>query len=89
MVEYTIAWTARAARDMDGLDEKVAGAVIDLVYGPLVADPTRVGHRLRFELEGHYSARRGGWRLIYRVDEARRVVYLERVGHRSDIYRQR
>ncbi|HUP69388.1 MAG TPA: type II toxin-antitoxin system RelE/ParE family toxin [Acidimicrobiales bacterium] len=89
MDKYTVSWSARAARDMDRLDHKVAGAVIDLVYGALAIDPTRVGHRLRFELEGHYSARRGGWRLIYRVDEKKQLVHIERVGHRSDIYRRR
>lgn len=71
------------------MDDKVVGAVIDLVYGSLAANPARQGHRLRFELEGHYSARRGGWRVIYRVDEAARVVCIEQVGHRSDIYRLR
>jgi mRNA interferase RelE/StbE len=43
-------------------------AVWQFVSGPLLDNPHRVGKGLRYELEGYYSARRGQYRVIYRID---------------------
>lgn len=57
------------------------------MYGPLAEEPWRVGHPLRFELAGLHSARRGDYRIIYRVDEAEHAVLVEVIRHRADAYR--
>ena len=41
------------------------------------------------ELDGYYSARRGAYRVIYRIDETARIVHVVRVDHRADVYRTR
>ena len=69
------------------LSESVAAAVIELVTGPLLDNPRRVGVELRNELEGLWSARRGTYRVLYRIDEKNREVVILRVGHRRDVYR--
>ncbi|MFP5327316.1 MAG: type II toxin-antitoxin system RelE family toxin [Acidimicrobiia bacterium] len=48
-----------------------------------------VGGELHLELEGHRSARRGDFRVIYRVDTDERRIHVVAIGHRSDIYRRR
>jgi mRNA-degrading endonuclease RelE of RelBE toxin-antitoxin system len=45
-----------------------------------------VGKPLRFELEGLHSARRGDFRIIYRIAEVVTIVAIE---HRADAYRTR
>ena len=77
-----------AARDLERLPEKAAAAVLES-FGVIAADPRRVGKPLRFELEGLCSARRGPYRVIYRLDEGERVVTVIAVGHRADVYRRR
>jgi mRNA-degrading endonuclease RelE of RelBE toxin-antitoxin system len=77
-----------AARDLEGLPEKAAAAVVES-FQAIAADPRRVGKPLRFELEGLWSARRGPYRVIYRIDEAERVVVVVAVGHRASVYRRR
>lgn len=85
---YELAVTAPAARAIrESLPEAVAFAVIDFITGPLLENPRRVGAPLRGELEGIWSARRGTYRVLYRVDEENREVIVLRVGHRRDIYR--
>ncbi len=85
---YEIVVTAPAARAIrETLPEAVAFAVIDLVTGPLRESPQRVGTPLRGELEDIWSARRGTYRILYRIDEERREVVVLRVGHRRHIYR--
>jgi len=67
----------------------VATAVVEFCYGALAANPQRVGKRLRLELTGLHSARRGDFRVVYRIDvEAHRVDVLA-IEHRSDVYRRR
>jgi mRNA-degrading endonuclease RelE of RelBE toxin-antitoxin system len=56
---------------------------------PLLDDPHRVGKPLTRELAGYHSARRGAYRVIYRIDETARTVHVVRVDHRADVYRTR
>lgn len=44
----------------------------------------RVGKALRFELEGLHSARRGDYRIIYRIDLQVTIIAIE---HHADAYR--
>jgi mRNA-degrading endonuclease RelE of RelBE toxin-antitoxin system len=53
---------------MAAIAEDKAAAVWQFVSGPLLDNPHRVGKGLRYELEGYYSARRGQYRVIYRID---------------------
>ena len=79
---------SRAARTAlaETLPEAVTAAVWGFVNGPLLDDPYRVGKRLRFELEGYYSARRGQYRVVYRIDEHEVIVDVIKISHRSDAY---
>jgi mRNA-degrading endonuclease RelE of RelBE toxin-antitoxin system len=86
---YAIAWTAPASRALVRLPEKVATAVVEFLYGSLAANPHRVGKPLKLGLEGLHSARRGDYRVIYRIDDHRRRVDVVAIEHRSDIYRPR
>lgn len=87
--EYQIAWATPAHRALGRLPEKVATAAVEFVYGSLCRSPHRLGHPLRWELKGRYSARRGDHRIIYRIDEDRRLVVVETIEHRADAYRTR
>src|SRR6266540_4363473 len=78
-----------AERTLSRLPEKAAAAVVEFMLGPLVADPKRVGHPLRGELQALWAARRGPYRVVYELDEAAREVRVLRVDHRADIYRPR
>jgi len=85
--DYELVLTAPARRALtDRLPEGVAAAVIDFLTTALVAQPHRVGRPLRGQLEGIWSARRGTYRVLYRVrDDVREVVVL-RIEHRRDAY---
>jgi mRNA interferase RelE/StbE len=87
--DFAIAWTTASRRALTRLPEKVATAVVELLYGSLAASPYRVGKPLKLGLEGLHSARRGDYRVIYRIDDQRRLVTVIAIEHRSDIYRAR
>lgn len=88
-VELEVAWSAGARCALPRLPEKVATAIVEFVYGSLAANPLRAGKPLRLDLEGLHSARRGDYRVIYRVDTDRQRVEVIAVEHRSDAYRRR
>ncbi|MCZ2860805.1 type II toxin-antitoxin system RelE family toxin [Blastococcus sp. VKM Ac-2987] len=78
---------AAGHRGRGDLPEPVAVAVVDFLYGPLAADPHRVGKPLRFELDGYWSARRGRYRVIHSIHDDKILVRLVRISHRTDVYR--
>jgi mRNA-degrading endonuclease RelE of RelBE toxin-antitoxin system len=87
---YELVVTAPAARAIqEDLPEAVAVAVIDFITGALLDNPKRVGAPLRDVLEGVWSARRGTYRVLYRIDDKNREVIVLRIGHRRDVYRSR
>lgn len=86
--EYELVLTPPARRALaDRLPEAVASAVIEFVTTALVQQPRRVGKPLRAELDGVWSARRGTYRVLYRVREQPREVVVLRIEHRRDVYR--
>jgi mRNA interferase RelE/StbE len=84
---FAIAWTAAPRRALTRLPEKVATAVVEFLYGSLAASPYRVGQPLKLGLEGLHSARRGDYRVIYRIDDRQHQVTVVATEHRSDVYR--
>jgi len=86
--EYELVLTAPARRALtDRLPEAVATAVIDFLTSALVQEPRRVGKPLRAELAGIWSARRGTYRILYRIVEQQREVVVLRIEHRRGVYR--
>lgn len=84
---FAIAWAAPARRAVSRLPEKVATAVVEFLYGSLAASPHRVGKPLNLGLSGLHNARRGDYRVMYRIDDLRRQVTVMAIEHRSDVYR--
>jgi mRNA interferase RelE/StbE len=56
-------------------------------FGSLAEDPRRRGKPLQRELAGRWSARRGDYRILYRLDEDAKTMYVLRVASRGDAYR--
>ncbi|MEK7424766.1 MAG: type II toxin-antitoxin system RelE/ParE family toxin [Actinomycetota bacterium] len=85
---YELVVARPAARAIaETLPEAVSAAVIDFITGSLIENPRRVGRELRKELAGIHSARRGSYRILYRIDEGKRTVTVLRVDRRGDVYR--
>ncbi|MFL5818263.1 MAG: type II toxin-antitoxin system RelE family toxin [Conexibacter sp.] len=77
-----------ARRQLDRLPISVVGAVVETLSA--IADhPHRLGKPLRFDLEGYWSARRGPYRVIYRIEAEAHTVSVVAVAHRADAYRSR
>ena len=83
--ELPIAPPARRALE-HGLPLKIAQAAWQFLDGPLRDNPQRVDHPLRAPFAGYWSARRGTYRIRYRIDEERRLVLVLDIAGRGDAY---
>ncbi|MBK5306421.1 MAG: type II toxin-antitoxin system RelE/ParE family toxin [Frankiaceae bacterium] len=85
---YDVVLTPPARRAItDELPDAVATAVIEFLTVALPAQPRRLGKHLRDDLAGIWSARRGTYRVLYRINDDRREVVVLRIDHRRDAYR--
>ena len=78
-----------AERVLNRLNDRAAAAIVEFLVAPLLDSPALVGKSLERELEGYKSARRGPYRIIYRIDSENHTVRVVRIEHRADVYRPR
>ena len=69
-----------------GLPVAVAAAVTEFLTGALLDNPHRIGKPLAREPAEYHSARRGAYRVVYRIDEPARTVHVVRIDHRADVH---
>lgn len=88
MSAYELVVTPPARRALaQSLPESVAAAAVEFLTNTLVRSPHRVGKPLQFELAGVWAARRGTYRVLYRINESTHEVVVLRIEHRRDAYR--
>lgn len=71
----------------ESLPEPVAFAAYEFITGALLENPHRVGKPLHPPLHDRHSARRGTYRVIYRIDDTGHTVTVLSVAPRSEAYR--
>lgn len=86
---YEVVFTRSARRALEiTLPESVAAAAFEFIVGPLAENPRRLGKPLREPLAPLYSARRGEYRVLYRIEDNRMVIEIVTIEHRRDAYRR-
>ncbi|ABW11767.1 plasmid stabilization system [Parafrankia sp. EAN1pec] len=84
---YEVALSRRARRNLhEDLPLEVAAAALETIQRAIAMNPHRVGKPLDEPFDGFYSARRGTYRIIYRIDAAKHPVEIHSIRHRRDIY---
>ncbi len=84
---YRLQVVSSARRHLtEDLPESIATAAFEFITGPLLENPHRVGKPLRPPLADRHSARRGTYRILYRIDDRARTVTVLAIGHRGDIF---
>lgn len=84
---YSVVLSPAARRALsESLPAAAAFAAWEFISGPLALRPQVVGASLRAPFEGLWRARRGEYRVRYRIDEASRQVIVLDIDHRRDAY---
>jgi mRNA-degrading endonuclease RelE of RelBE toxin-antitoxin system len=85
---YDYGFAPRAIRDLEKLPEAVAAACVEFIAGALRENPHRLGKPLlRGQWVGLWSARRGTYRVIYRLNDEQRRLQVVHLDHRANVYR--
>jgi mRNA interferase RelE/StbE len=85
---YELRTTSTVRRALgEVVPEAVATAAYEFITGALLREPYRVGKRLLPPMDDRFSARRGTYRIIYRIDDKNGIVTVVDIDHRRDIYR--
>ena len=85
---YAVLLSRQARRNLsENLPLDVAIAATETIQHAIAVNPARVGKPLDEPFDWYYSARRGTYRIIYRIDDKNRIVTVVDVDHRRDVYR--
>ena len=85
---YRIELSRKAARFYHKTDKTTAKR-LNLAFSKLSEDPFQQYNikKLSGELTGSFRLRLGDMRLVYSVDEKKKIVYIEVIGFRGDVYK--
>jgi mRNA interferase RelE/StbE len=84
---YELVIKAQARRALEEvLAPSVAFAVWEFIAGSLRENPQRAGKPLVVPFQGDWSARRGHYRVRYRIDDDKHQVVVIDIAARSDVY---
>ncbi|MFH1190602.1 MAG: type II toxin-antitoxin system RelE/ParE family toxin [Candidatus Omnitrophota bacterium] len=84
-MEYKIEVIPSAQKDMDNLEKRFFGQIKDKINS-LKFIPHPNGS-LKLTAEEGYRVRSGDYRVIYRIDDKKKVIYIYRIKHRKESYR--
>jgi mRNA interferase RelE/StbE len=82
---YRINIIPSARKDLDLLDEKIFTQIKNRIIS-LASNPRPSGS-LKLTAEEGYRIRSGNYRILYRVDDKNKMIYVYRVKHRKESYR--
>ena len=87
-VRYTVVFSKLAQEKFDRfirasrkLGEQIARAIDRLALNP------ELGEFLKGEWKGYRKYRTGNYRIVYRVEHARLIIYIITIDDRKDVYR--
>lgn len=82
---YQVLLLPRACKDLDSLDGRIFLKVSDAIK-TLAKNPRPVGCKKLSNDEG-FRIRIGDYRIVYRVDDKEKKVFIYRARHRREVYR--
>jgi len=85
-VVYRILLERTVERDLRRLSAEIHDRIIRAFQG-LARDPRPPGCRKLTGTENDWRIRVGDYRVVYDIDDAARVVHVNRVRHRREVYR--
>ena len=83
---YTVILEPSAQRDMRRLTKTIHGRILRALY-KLETDPRHQVVKRLTGFEHQWRVRVGEYRVLYEIDDDKRLVHVYRIAHRSEVYR--
>ena len=84
---YKLQIKESAAKELESLGTKKDRNKIITRINALAADPRPDGCEKLEGEENRYRVRQGNYRIVYSVDDRKRIVLIAKIGDRKDVYR--
>jgi mRNA interferase RelE/StbE len=81
---YKILLLPQAQKDLDSYRGKIFQQIKEKIF--FLSQNPRPHGCLKLTAEQGYRLRSGHYRIIYRIDDKKKVVYVYRIKHRKDAY---
>lgn len=85
--EYRVLIIPSGQRDIDNIKDKNLLERLKESMLKLITTPRPIGCTKLLGKEGGYRIRVGEYRYCYRIDEQNKTIYIYRVKHRKEVYR--
>ena len=85
MASYELVFRRSVAKDLRAFPKQDVKRIMQRIRS-LALDPRPVGCE-KLSGQERYRVRQGVYRIIYEITDARLLVLVVKVGHRSDVYR--
>lgn len=85
MASYRLLIKPSAAKELQALPASDRTRVVTKIEG-LASDPRPPGTE-KLSGEEKYRLRQGDYRVLYSVDDSRKILVIVKIGHRRDVYR--
>ncbi len=86
MARFEILIKRSAAKEIEAISRKKDRQRIVRKIRQLAEDPRPPGCQ-KLSGRDRYRIRQGPYRIVYSIDDDRLIIYVVKVGHRSDVYR--
>ncbi len=73
-------------KDIPALPTKIKVMIKKAIEERLMIVPIGFGKPLRYSLKGHRRLRVSDYRVVYRIDAAKRTVVVSAIKHRKEVY---
>jgi len=82
---YKIFILPQAQKDLDNLQTKIFNQMKDKMS--LLSNNPRSSGCLKLTAEEGYRLKTGDYRILYRIDDKERIIYIYRIKHRKEAYK--
>lgn len=85
MTEYLVTFAASARKELRDLPSEVIARLLPKIR-ELSDNPRPVGCKKLHGYKDRWRIRVGNYRVVYAIDDGRKVVDLTRIAHRKEVY---
>lgn len=84
---YKVLIKESAAKDLKDIDKTQGRRILTAIERKLSEAPRKTGEPLKGKYKGFWKMYVVPYRVIYSIDDKDETVFIEKVGHRKDVYR--
>ena len=84
---WKIVYKSSVKKDFKNISSEMASIIRQVIEEKLMTNPVKFGIPLRRTLKGYMKLRVGSYRIVYSVERKIVTVYVIKIAHRKDVYR--